>query len=148
MEASKCLGLHLLILSFPCRTASGFPWAPVKWSGAPGVPETGDVVAWAYSDISSRCSARAGVSAVLQTQLGLGPLTLLGLPASFCSLLSSASLWSRALSPSLSPAFMSLQTAGIQSAAPTQTQDPTPSGSVFPSAPPHPSGPGGASFLN
>lgn len=102
MEASRCLGLHLLILSFPCRTASGFPWAPVKWSGAPGVPETGDVAAWAYSDISSRCSARAGVSAVLQTQLGLGPLTLLGLPASFCSLLSSASLWS----PSPQPLFV------------------------------------------
>lgn len=39
------------------------------------------------------------------------------------------------LSAPLSPAFMSLQTAGIQSAPPTQTQDPTLSGSASPLCP-------------
>lgn len=50
-------------LSSSCPFLSHSLWVPLgtcEVVRAPGVPETGDVAAWAYSDISSRCSARAG----------------------------------------------------------------------------------------
>lgn len=99
----------------PVLSLSHSLWVPLGTcrvvQGPLEVPETGDVAAWAYSDISSRCSARAGVSAVLQTQLGLWVTRCWALQAQllFPSLLCQPVV-PEPSAPSLSPAFMSLQT--------------------------------------
>lgn len=119
-------------------TASGFPWAPVMVR-APGVPGDRDAAAWAYSDISSRCSCSgAGVSAgPSRPSWAWVPLRCWAFRPASVPFSPLPACGPRALSPSLSPAFMSPASLEFDLQPPPRPRI-LPLWLCFPPAPPHP----------